>query len=453
MSMAAAPGRADEDHATADPVERAAIRRAAAHLIWFLVLLYLLNNIDRTNVGFATLTMNKDLGLSAQTFGVAVGIFYLGYLLCEIPSNILLVKVGARRSLARMAIGSGLITMLTAFVQGPISFYILRFLLGVAEAGYLVGIVLYLSYWFPTAYRARYNALFMLSLPLAFTVSSALAGAILGLDGTFGIAGWQWLFLLEGAPAVVAGFVSLWYLADYPKDAAWLSDAERRALAAAMSREGPPRAKEAHVARMVRELPTLLRNPVVMTCGMIYLALNFGLISLTSWAPSVISTFGLPVTQVGFVTMIAPLTAAVIMIFWGRWSDQRQERVINTTVALFIGAAGWALAALAQTPVLVVCGFVLAAIGVYATYAISFAISQTYVSPESRPVAIALIGVLGNIGGVFVPMIVGYIKTATGSFSAGFLLVAAVMALAGALTYRLKGILARQAAVAVSVVP
>ncbi len=425
-------------------VERAAVRRAAVRLIWFLVLLYLLNNIDRTNVGFATLTMNKDVGLSAQTFGVAVGIFYLGYLCCEIPSNVILAKIGARRSLARLAISSGLVTMLTAFVQGPISFYILRFLLGVAEAGYLVGIVLYLSFWFPAAYRARYNAMFMLSLPLAFTVSSALAGAILSLNGTFGIAGWRWLFILEGAPAIIVGIVALWYLADSPKDAAWLTDAQRRALEAALAREGPPQAKEAHVARMLRELPVLVRNPVVMTCGMIYLALNFGLISLTSWTPSVINTFGLPVTEVGLVTMIAPLTAAVVMIFWGRWSDRRQERVVNTTVALFIGAAGWALAALAQTPVLIVCGFVLAAIGVYATYAISFAISQTYVAPDSRPVAIALIGVVGNVGGVFVPMIVGTIRNETGSFSAGFLVVAAVMAMAGVLTYRLKRMLARE---------
>lgn len=448
MTMDVAPSQPDQDQGAEPSEERNAVRRAALHLIWFLVLLYLLNNIDRTNVGFATLTMNKDLGLSAQTFGVAVGIFYLGYLFCEIPSNIILAKIGARRSLARMAISSGLVTMLTAFVQGPISFYIVRFLLGVAEAGYLVGIVLYLSYWFPAAYRARYNALFMLSLPLAFSLSSALAGTILGLNGTFGIAGWQWLFLLEGTPAVIVGIISLWYLADRPRDAAWLSEAQRRALETALAKDAPPQAKEAHVARMLRELPIFLRNPVVMTCGMIYLALNFGLISLTSWMPSVISTFGLPVTQVGFVTMIAPLTAAVVMVFWGRWSDQRQERVVNTSVALFIGAAGWALAALAQTPVLIVCGFVLAAIGVYATYAISFAISQTYVAPESRPVAIALIGVVGNIGGVFVPMIIGYIKTTTGSFSAGFLMVAAVMAIAGVLTYRLKGVIAREAVLA-----
>jgi MFS transporter, ACS family, tartrate transporter len=293
------------------------------------------------------------------------------------------------------------------------------------------------------AYRARFNALFMLSLPLAFSLSSALAGAILNLDGLFGISGWQWLFLVEGAPAVVVGLVSLRYLSDYPKDARWLPEDERRALEAAIEAEGGPSKKESHVGAMLRELPTLLRNPVVLTCGAIYVALNFGLISLTSWTPMVIKSFGLPVGQVGIVTMIAPLSAAVVMIFWGRWSDLHQERVINTTVALLLGAAGWALAGLAESPEIIVCGFVLAAIGVYATYAISFAISQTYVARESRPVAIAAIGVMGNIGGVFVPMIVGYIKTATGSFTGGFLVIAAVMALAAVLTFRLQKIIGK----------
>ncbi len=163
-------------------LERSAVRRASLRLVWLLILLYLLNNIDRTNIGFAALTINRDLGLTAQSFGVAVGMFYVGYLLCEIPSNIILARTGARRSLARMAIGSGLVTVLTSFAQGPLTFYAARFFLGIAEAGYLVGIVLYLSYWFPAAYRARLNALFMLSLPLAFTLSSAIAGTILNLE-------------------------------------------------------------------------------------------------------------------------------------------------------------------------------------------------------------------------------------------------------------------------------
>ena len=428
--------------AGSDALEQQAVKRAAGRIIWFLVLLYLLNVIDRTNVGFAALTMNRDIGLSSQTFGFALGVFYVGYLLFEVPSNVLLAKIGARLSLARMAIGSGMVTVLTAFVQGPVSFYILRFCLGVTEAGYLVGIILYLSYWFPAAYRARYNALFMLALPLAFVVSAAFAGLILSLDGTLGLAGWQWLFILEGSPAVIMGVVSLFYLTDHPGAATWLDDEQRRALVAAVGAVERRQGHGARVGRMLSEAPSLLRNPVVITCGLVYLALNFGVTTLSSWMPSIVATLGFPMSRVGYITMAAPLCGAVAMIAWGRWSDLTNERFINTSCALFVGAAGWLLAAWAPGPLWELCGLIVAAVGVYGTYPLSFTISQNYLAPASRPVAIALIGVIGNIGGVFVPIIIGYIKTVTGSFTGGFIVVAAVMIAAGGLALRLRSSLA-----------
>ncbi len=421
-------------------VESATVRKAGVRLIWFLILLYLLNNIDRTNVGFATLTMSKALGLTAQTFGTAVGVFYLGYLLCEIPSNLMFQKFGARRSLARMAIASGLVTMVTAFVQGPIGFYVLRFLLGVAEAGYLPGIVLFLSFWFPRAYRARINALFMLALPLGFTVSSALAGSILSLDGTFGVAGWQWLFLLEGAPAVLTGIVCLRYLTDYPKDARWLADDQRRWLTDTMAAEAEQAARQAGSVRP--GFWSIVTSRVVLTCGAVYWALNFGLVTLTTWTPTVIKTFGLTNHEVGMVSMIAPLLGAAVMLLWSRSSDRSGERVVNTTLALLLGAGGWTLAALAPSPVLVVVGFVLAAMGVYSTYALSFSISQTYIARADRAVAIAAIGVLGNIGGVLTPIIVGRTRDMTGSFTTGFLITAAMMAISAAIAFTLRDHLA-----------
>ena len=423
-------------------VERRAVRRASVRLIWFLVLLYLLNNIDRTNVGFAALTMNKAIGLTAQTFGIAVGMFYVGYLLFEIPSNIVFARTGARASLARMAVGSGLVCASTAFVHSPVSFYLARLLLGLTEAGYLVGIVLYLSYWFPAAYRARLNALFMLALPLAFSLSSAVAGSILSLDGALGIAGWQWLFLLEGAPAVIAGIVAWFYLDNHPRDAAWLGSDERAALEAALAREGAQ--VEKPVTAMLRDVPKLLADPVVLIGGAIYLGLNFGLISLTSWMPSVIGTFNLSYHMIGFVTMLAPLVAAIVMLVWSRWSDKRQERVINTTIAQLVGAAGWAIAGLSSGPIPVTLGFVVAAVGVYTTYALSFTITQTYVAPQNRAVAIAIVGVIGGVGGVFVPMIVGALRTATGSFASGFLVVAAAMFTSALCTMLLLPILRRR---------
>jgi len=413
-------------------IERATVRKAGARLIWFLILLYLLNNIDRTNVGFATLTMSKALGLTAQTFGTAVGIFYVGYLLCEIPSNLMFARFGARLSLARMAVVSGLITMLTALVHGPTGFYVLRFLLGVAEAGYLPGIVLFLSFWFPKAYRARINALFMLSLPLGFTVSSALAGSILSLNGAWGVAGWQWLFLLEGAPAVLCGFVCLRYLTDYPKDAKWLSAEQRLWLGKTIAAE----AKDVVVARA--GFWSVVTSRVVLTCGAVYWALNFGLVTLTTWTPTVIKSFALTDHQVGFVSMLAPLSGAACMLLWSRASDRSGERVVNTALALCVGAAGWALAALATSPVLVVAGFIVAAAGVYSTYALSFSISQTYIGRAQRPVAIAAIGVIGNVGGVLTPIIVGRARDLTGSFTTGFLVTAAMMAISAAIAFTLR---------------
>ena len=400
--------------------------------MWFLVLLYLLNNIDRTNVGFATLTMSRAIGLTAQTFGVSVGVFYIGYLLCEIPSNLALARFGARRSLARMAIVSGCVTMLTAFVQGPVGFYLLRFLLGVAEAGYLPGIVLFLSLWFPGAYRARMNALFMLSLPLAFTLSSALAGTVLGLDGSFGVAGWQWLFLLEGAPAVAAGCACLFYLTDHPREAAWLSDPQRHWLQATLALE-----QEDAVVRRAG-FWRIVSDRVVLTCGAIYWALNFGLITLTTWTPTVIKTFGFSNHQVGLVSMAAPVAGVVAMLLWSRASDRSGERVVNTAAALLAGAAGWTVAALAISPMLTIAGFILAAVGVYSAYALSFSISQTYVARPERPVAVAAVGVLGNVGGVLTPIIVGYTRELSQSFTLGFLVTAAMMALGGVITFTLR---------------
>ena len=402
-----------------DPVEQRAVRRASVRLIWFLALLYLLNNIDRTNIGFASLTMSRATGLTAQTFGIGVSAFYVGYLLFEIPSNIILARTGARRSLARMAIGSGLATMLMVLVQGPATLYLVRALLGLAESGYLVGIVLYLSYWFPAEHRARLNSVFMLSLPLAFAVSSAIAGFILGLDGLFGIAGWRWLFITEGAPAIVAGIICLRFLQDRPEQAGWLSPEERVALAAAVRRDGVSR--ERSPADMLREVPVLLRNRFVIVNGLVYAGVGVGLISLTSWMPTVVKGFDLPAWKVGFVTMIAPLTAAVVMVGWSRWSDRRQERVLNAAAAQLVAAIGWAVAASARDPALIVFGFTIAAVGIYSTYSISFTFTQSYVRPEQRPVAIAIVGTMGSLGGIIVPALIGTLKTRTGNFQSGFL--------------------------------
>jgi ACS family tartrate transporter-like MFS transporter len=412
-------------------IERRTVRKAALRLIWCLLVLYLLNVVDRSNVGFAALTMNRELGLTSQMFGMSIGAFYLGYILFEIPSNISFAKVGARRSLARMAIGSGCLTMFSAVAHNPLGFYLVRFLLGVAEAGYLPGIVLYLSYWFPAAYRARINALFMLAIPLSYVVSSVAAAPILSLDGVLGIAGWKWLFILEGLPAVAMGLFCLFYLTDAPHKAKWLSDEERGWLIATLSRE------TAAAPSQRTGIAQLLRNPVVLTSAAVYFALNLGIVSLPYWLPTLARSYGLTNRQISLVSALPPLVGAIAMLAWGRVSDRSGKRALHTGIALAVGAGGWLLCALSGEPLWALGGLIVAAIGIFASYALSWTIPQTYLAPEVRPVAIALVGVLGNIGGALIPVVVGRLHDVTGGFVAGFSIIAAGMAIAAIFAIRL----------------
>ncbi|MCP2091751.1 UNVERIFIED_ORG: ACS family tartrate transporter-like MFS transporter [Paraburkholderia sediminicola] len=425
---------------TAVDVERRTIRKATLRLIWCLVLLYLLNVVDRSNVGFAALTMNKELGLTAQMFGMSVGLFYVGYILCEIPSNILFSKVGARRSLARMAVGSGLVTMMSALAHNPISFYALRFLLGVAEAGYLPGIVLYLTYWFPAAYRARINALFMLAIPFSYVVSSALAAPILSLDGALGLPGWKWLFILEGLPAAAMGVFCYFYLTDTPSKARWLTDEERAWLAATLEKEVP--ATQMHSGTSILRM---LGNPVVLTSASIYFALNLGIVSLPYWLPTLARSYGLTTREISVVSALPPLAGAVAMQLWGKLSDRSGRRAWHTGVALTVGAAGWIVCAVSHEPLLALGGLVFAAVGIFSTYALSWTIPQTYLPQDVRPIAIAVVGVLGNIGGATIPVVVGRLHDLTGTFLAGFLVIGVGMALAAVFSFRLHWRLERQA--------
>jgi ACS family tartrate transporter-like MFS transporter len=422
-------------------VERQTMRKATVRLVWCLIILYLLNVVDRSNVGFAALTMNKDLGLTAQMFGMSVGVFYVGYILFEIPSNILFAKIGARRSLARMAIGSGLLTMMSALAHNPLSFYVLRFLLGVAEAGYLPGIVLYLSYWFPAAYRGRINALFMLAIPMSYVVSSAFAAPILALDGTWGIAGWKWLFILEGLPAVAMGVFCFFYLTDSPAKVSWLTEEERNWLTTTLAAEAAMTVSHRGVG-MLR----MATNPIVLTSAAIYFALNLGIVSLPYWLPTLARSYGLSTREISLVTALPPLVGAIAMQFWGRISDRSQRRAFHTGLALLVGAVGWGVSALSRSPVFALGGLVFAAIGIFSTYALSWTIPQTYLPKEIRPVAIAVVGVLGNIGGATIPVVVGRLHDATGNFVSGFLVISIGMALAAVFSFRLHFKIGRRAA-------
>jgi ACS family tartrate transporter-like MFS transporter len=401
------------------------IRKVAWRVMWFIMALYFFAILDRGNISFAALSMNKDLGLNAQMFGIAVGVMYFTYSLFEIPSNIVLARYGARVTLTRIAILWGIATVSMAFTQGPWSLYAFRGFLGFAESGLFPGVMLFLSLWFPFAYRARYNAMFNYAVPISYVFGSLISGAILDLDGTFGVAGWKWLFILEGAPPIILGLIGIFYLTDRPDQAKWLSSPEKVWLAAAIDRD----ARNMGVVHGGSLLKTLMK-PAVLLFALCNFGLFCGLASLFSWLPQIIKTFGLQNSQVGMVTAIPPMAGLIGMILLSRHSDRLGERFIYTICTLLLAAIGFAIAAFASNPLLIIVGFMVANVGVYGTQAVFWTIPQSYLSRDSAPGAIGLIAMVGSIGGALIPIAIGRIKDSTGSFTGGFLLVSAALVVA-----------------------
>jgi MFS transporter, ACS family, tartrate transporter len=410
---------------TSEVTGPAVVRKVAWRLMWFVMALYFLAILDRGNISFAAISMNKDLGLNAQMFGIAVGIMFFTYSIFEIPSNLVLARFGARLTLTRIAILWGIATVLMAFAQGPWSLYAFRAFLGFAESGLFPGVMLFLSLWFPFIYRARYNAMFNYAVPVSYIFGSLISGAVLGLDGTFDIAGWKWLFILEGAPPIVLGIIGIFYLTDRPRDATWLTPQEKLWLAAEIERD----ARDLGVVHE-RSLFKTLTKPVVMLFALCNFGLFCGLASLFAWLPQIIKTFGLPNFQIGMVTAIPPLAGLVGMILLSRHSDRLGERFIYSFCTVLLAASGFAMAAFAPNPTLIIVGFMVANVGVYGSQAVFWTIPQSYLSRDSAPGAIGLIAMVGSIGGAFVPVVIGRLKDSTGSFTGGFLVVSAALVIA-----------------------
>jgi MFS transporter, ACS family, tartrate transporter len=402
-------------------VESTTIRAVAKRIMWFVMALYFLAILDRGNISFAALSMNKDLGLTAEMFGISVGIMYFTYALFEIPSNLILGRYGARVTLTRIAILWGIATVLMAFTQGPRSLYAFRAFLGFAESGLFPGVMLLLSMWFPFKYRARYNAMFNYAVPISYIFASLISGAILELHGTFGLPGWKWLFILEGFPPIVLGVIGIYYLTDKPQQASWLTAEQKSWLIGALDRD----ARATGVVHAESVLKTLTR-PMVLLFGLCNFGLFCGLASLFPWLPQIIKTFGLPASQVGLVTAIPPIAGLFGMIALSRHSDHIGERFYYTAGTMLIAASGFAIAAFAATPVWIIVGFMTANVGVYATQAVFWTIPQSYLSRQSAPGAIGLIGMIGSIGGAIIPVVIGRIRDSSGSFTDGFLVVSGV---------------------------
>jgi len=405
-----------------------AIAKASRRLIPFLILCYAVNFLDRVNVGFAALAMNDDLGFTPEVFGFGAGIFFVGYILFEVPSNLALHRFGARIWIARIMISWGLVATAMAFVAGERSFYLLRFALGVAEAGFFPGIILYLTYWFPREERARIVSLFMTAVPLSTVVGGPVSGALLGLHGLGGIAGWRWLFLIEGVPAVLLGIAAFVFLTDRPSDTSWLTASERSALEQRLEAEAEE--TRAHGLTGVGEA---LANPRVVTLGLLYFCIVVGLYGIGFWMPQVLKTYGLSNLAIGFLTALPYLVAAFGMVAAGRHSDATGERILHVGVPLLLAAAAFAWSSVAGPLAFVMVALTLATLGIYAAIGTFWALPSAIVTGTGAAAALALINSIGNCGGFAAPVVIGWLKGATGNFTAPLLFLAGSLALAGAL--------------------
>jgi MFS transporter, ACS family, tartrate transporter len=418
-----------DSHATDRALERRVSRKVAWRLIPFLGLLYFFSFLDRVNVGFAALTMNVDLGISAAAFGFGSGIFFIGYVLFEVPSNVLLERFGARVWIARIMITWGILSTCMMFAQGPISFAVLRFLLGVAEAGFFPGIIYYLTCWFPSQQRARIIALFLIALPLSSVIGAPLSTMLLGIDA-WGLHGWQWMFLLEGTPTILLGVVVLRWLTDRPADATWLTDQERAALARSL--QTPPAAVGAAHTQGLR---AALSMPWVWLAGLIYFSILVGLYGFGFWMPQIIGSMGeLTNIEIGLVTMIPYTFACLGMVLWGRHSDATGERKWHVALPPALAAIALAASGGSENVMVGFVALVVAAIGIYAALPAFWALVSRGLNGIVAAGVIALVNSLGNLGGFVGPMAIGYVRQTTGSYMGSLLFIAGLLLLSTILT-------------------
>ncbi len=412
-----------------DSIEKRVLRKVTRRIVPFVMLLYFIAYLDRVNIGFAALTMNEDIGLSAAAFGFGAGIFFIGYFLFEVPSNLILHRVGARVWIARIMLTWGLISGAMAFVQGPTSFYVLRFLLGAAEAGFFPGIILYLSYWYPARHRAGVTALFMAAVPLSIAIGSPISGGLLLMDGVLGLHGWQWLFLVEAAPAVLLAGVVLVYLTDRPEKAKWLDDEEREWLTAEMQAEEKEVATEHGTQSALRALA----NPWVLSLALVYFGTSAGLYTVGIWSPQIIAQHGVGPFATGLINAVPPVLAVLAMVLWARHSDRTGERNWHVFAACLVAAAGLGMAAFTNSLLAVVLALVLVSAGVSSAKPPLWSIPTQFLTGAAAATGIATINSIGNLGGFAGPFIIGWIKEQTGGYRGGLLAVGAALVFSAAL--------------------
>ncbi|MGA2292442.1 MAG: MFS transporter [Bradyrhizobium sp.] len=394
----------------------------------FLILCYFLSYLDRVNIGFAALTMNKDIGLSSTAFGLGASIFFLGYFLFEVPSNLILEKTGARIWIARIMITWGILSIGHAFIWNDRSFYVLRFIFGVAEAGFFPGIILYLTYWFPAEVRARIIGMFMVAVPISSLIGAPFSSWILSVVGVglLGLKGWQWMFIFEGMPTFIMGFVVLAYLTDSPKDATWLSIEERSWLVQRLAAE---RANKEAIHHFT--LKEALTHPRVLALALVYFGVVIGLYSLGLWLPQIVKNFGASIMETGFLTAIPGLVGALAIIWWTRHSDATGERKWHMIIPSMLGGIALAASASVASSTASYVFLTIAAGCIYAALPSFWPLPTAMLSGAAAAGGIALINALGNLGGFVGPFFIGWMKDFTGTFASGLYGLAGFMVMSG----------------------
>ena len=397
-------------------------------------LLYLVSFIDRTNAGLAAYTMNKDLGFSPMVYGFGAGIFFIGYAAFQVPANVILERMGARRWIFSIMAAWGLLAAANALVQNPFSFYVVRFFLGVAEAGFFPGMLLYLNYWFPRGYLARYIAYFMVALPVSFIVGGPLSSVILGMDGMAGLHGWQWLFLLEGLPAFALAFAVLRFLPDGPARVCWLTAEEKNLIAARLAAEEPAGRPD---------LWSALRDPRLLALACASFVLYAGALGIYLWLPQIVQAMGFSSFATGFVVALCYVASIPAMILVGQSSSSRGERIWHLALPCLFSASSLALASLAPSNAVVLVALAFALIGNFAGVGPNYSLPSSFLRGTAAAGGIGLVGTFANVGAFLGPTFTGMLLQESGNFKSGFAVDAADYALTALIVIAVGRTLAR----------
>jgi MFS transporter, ACS family, tartrate transporter len=416
-------------------LERRVTRKLQVRILPFVMLLYLVSFLDRSNVGFAAFGMNKAIGLTPTMYGLGSGLFFLGYVVFQVPSNLIMARVGARVWIARVVVAWGLVSMASAFVIGPHSFYVMRILLGIAESGLFPGTILYLSLWFPARQRAVAIAIFMAAAPLSNVIGSPVSGALMELPRFAGLANWQWLYIIEGLPAILLGFATMRALTNAPGQATWLSAEECAWLTGTLAAE---RVGSGNHGSDLATLWAVLREPRVLVLALVTFGNSAGLYAIGFWAPLLIRQFGFSAMTVGWLNALPSIVAVVGMVLWARHSDRTLERAWHTAIPCVLAGAGLVWAGYAQAAPAVIVALAIASFGVNGPKGPIWAIPSLFLSGTSAAAGIALINSLGNIGGFVGPIVIGSIKDRWGSYAIGLDAVGAMLLLSALLMLAMR---------------